>query len=310
MTNWPELITPFYRTLIDWSDPNDPLKKMVCFDPAENIKRVGDLSDPVGDQAHQVAPGLIHLYPGTALILTTAICPQHCRFCFRRDRQLTPPDWSKIYVYLKKHREISEIVFSGGDPLTLSSASWFVILKKLAPLSHLKTYRLYSRLPVVNPQTLKSSFFKLWPQDKNLSLVVHLNHPREITPEFLKLLAEFKQHGWFILSQTVLLKGINDNFDTLKELFSVLWQHGIKPYYLYHLDLAPGTGHFRLSIFQGLKLFKSLRGHLPGPAMPLYVLDLPGGFGKVPVSWLKKISPKTYQVANFQGKTATYFDRA
>jgi len=306
---WPQSIISHYRRLIDPTDSQDPLAKMVFYDSREENIAKTELLDPIGDQKHQVLPCLIHRYPGSVLVLTTPTCPQNCRFCFRRCLPPSPPpNWSKISAYIQKHPQIKEIIFSGGDPLTLTNPNWIQIIKNLKPIKHLHFFRLHSRLPIADPQALSPDFFSLWPDDKNLTLVVHVNHPREISPQTIKLLKTFRQHGWHFLSQTVLLKGVNDNSQVLKKLFLDLWQNGVKPYYLHHLDSVPGTSHFRLSISRGLKLFTGLRGHLPGPALPTYVLDLPGGFGKVPVSWLKKIGPKKYQVKNFQEKTIIYTD--
>jgi len=310
---WPQKISRYYRQLIDWKDPHDPLAQMLCFSSAEEDIKEGETDDPIGDNQKQILPGLIHRYPRTVLILTTNHCCQNCRFCFRKNlnRNNLKLNWPQIISYLKNHPQIWEVIFSGGDPLTLNNSQWQEIITKLKDISHLKSWRIHSRLPVADPLLLKNVFFKLWSHlDQNLSLVIHINHPREISPATIKLVDKFKKNKWTILSQSVLLKGVNDDQETLKQLFLKLWQTGVKPYYLHHLDQVKGTSHFRVSISSGLKLYQSLRGQIPGVCLPQYVLDLPGGYGKVPVSWLKKITPNTYQVKNFQGRTIIYQDPA
>ena len=267
--------------------------------------------DPIGDEQNQVLPGLIHRYPRTALILTTNRCCQNCRFCFRKNlnRNNLKLNWPQITSYLTNHPKIWEDIFSGGDPLTLKNPQWQKIITNLKDIPHVESWRIHSRLPIADPLSIKNNFFKPWQRlSQNLSLVIHVNHPREISPAAIQLVNKFKKNKWTILSQSVLLKGVNDNKETLKQLFLKLWQNGIKPYYLHHLDQAKGTSHFRVSISSGLKLYQSLGGQIPGVCLPQYVVDLPGGCGKVPVSWLKKIAPRTYQVENFQGRIITYKD--
>lgn len=310
---WPQKISRHYRQLIDRSNLNDPLARMLCFNLAEEDIKVGETDDPIGDKQHKVFPGLIHRYPSTVLILTTNRCCQNCRFCFRKNLNQAPfkLNWLQIVSYLKNHPKVWEVIFSGGDPLTLDNSEWQQIITELKDISHIKSWRLHSRLPIADPLSLKNDFFKLWSHlDQNLSLVIHTNHPKEISPATIKLVNKFKKNKWAVLSQSVLLKSVNDNQKTLKQLFSKLWQIGIKPYYLHHLDQAKGTSHFRVSIPAGLKLYQRLRGQIPGICLPQYVVDLPGGHGKVPVSWLKKITPRTYQVKNFQNKTVLYKDLA
>jgi len=306
--NWPEKITKHYRQLINWQDKNDPLAKMVCFNPLENEIKKGELVDPIGDHNKEVVPGLIHRYPSSVLALMTADCPQNCRFCFRKNLNFKI-DWQQIADYIKTNPQISEVIFSGGDPLILKINQWSTILNRLSRLKQIKSWRIHSRLPVVDPESLSNDFFKLWQKASgNLSLVIHVNHPQEISAKMLKLINKFRQNNWLVFSQTVLLKGVNDNQKILKQLFSKLWQNGIKPYYLHHLDKTKGTNHFRISIDDGLSLYQGLRGQIPGICLPEYVLDLPGGNGKVPVSWLKKIAKRKYQARNFKGKLIAYFD--
>lgn len=301
-----------YANLIHWSDPDDPLKKIALPQPTESDVQSYELGDPIGDQAKEAVPGLIHRYPDRALLLLTTYCHIHCRFCFRREVVSKPrlADVSAIATYLQQHTEIQEIIFSGGDPFTFPAGFVAALQEKFASLEHIRTWRWHTRLPVVNPESLTDPWLdQLVMPQKQTIVVVHVDHPREITPEMAHVVRSLQQRGVLILSQTVLLRHVNADHATLTELFRQLIQIGVKPYYLHHLDQAPGTHAYRLSIQEGLNLFNSLRGHLSGVCLPEYVLDLPGGYGKVPVRDLVRLSDNTYQATTFQGEKVTYLDQ-
>ncbi|MFA6918244.1 MAG: KamA family radical SAM protein [Candidatus Gracilibacteria bacterium] len=291
--NFPVLIPKFYSKLIDWNDTNDPLRKMVEFDPREEKIRKYELADPIGDKPKTVVPGLIHRYPDRVLLNLTNACAVHCRFCFRKNllgkqKILTDADLEKIYAYLEKHKEIWEVILSGGDPFMIPSGFLRKVLGKLGRIEHIRVIRFHTRIPVVSPGILVKNktielLKKALGKAKKLVVVVHINHPREITKEFQKTVREFQKIGALVLSQTVLLKDVNDNAKTLTELFRGLVESGVKPYYLHHLDAAKGTHHFRVSIEEGLKIFKKLRGNLSGICLPEYVIDMLDGSGKIPV---------------------------
>ncbi|MFA7685496.1 MAG: KamA family radical SAM protein [Candidatus Gracilibacteria bacterium] len=319
--NFSILIPEFYSKLIDWADPKDPLRKMAGFDPREEEIHKYEIVDPIGDKTKTVIPGLIHRYPDRLLVNLTSACAMHCRFCFRKNllHAVPSPDLKKIFAYLKKHKEIWEVIFSGGDPLMIPNKLLSEVLVKLNEIEHIKTVRFHTRIPVVDPniliknktiQLLKKSLDK----GKKLTIIIHINHAKEITKEFQKTVKEFQRIGALVLTQTVLLKNVNDNAETLSELFRGLIESGVKPYYLHHLDAAKGTHHFRVSVEKGKKIFQKLRGNLSSICLPEYVVDIPGGYGKIPVFWLKKMEKgdkkNIYTATNFEGKKIKYVDFA
>lgn len=312
------MVPKFYSKLINWNDPKDPLLKMVKIDDCENIIQDYEVDDPIGDKPKTVTHGLIHRYPDRVLLNLTQTCAIHCRFCFRKNLlvdDLPKIDLKKIFSYLKKHKEIWEVILSGGDPLIMSPTFLEKIIKEINKITHIKTLRIHTRIPVVDPvivskNSLVQLFEKSLSKDKKLVIVVHVNHPDEITKEFQTLVKKFQKTGAIILSQSVLLKGVNNDPKILTELFRELIESGVKPYYLHHLDLAKGTHHFRVSIEEGKKIFSSLRGNLSGICIPEYMVEIPGGLGKIPVQWLKKTGKKTYTAKNFEGKKVKYTDFA
>jgi lysine 2,3-aminomutase len=302
----------FYANLIDWHNPQDPLRLMVIPSALELQVKQYELADPIGDHTHEPVPGLIHRYPNRCLLILTTHCSVHCRFCFRRDVIGTPlpVDFRGIFKYLQEHQEIKEVILSGGDPATLPAVFLQRVVTELATLNHITTVRIHSRALAIDPVAVGEKWLLVIEKalQPNKVIVLHINHHREITPELESLVRRLHKSGILVLSQSVLLKGINTTVETLRELFSTLSAVGITPYYLHHLDKARGTDHFRVSIEEGKQLFTKLRGTISGHSVPDYVLDLPGGDGKVPVMWLHQISPGVYQVENFQGKTITYSD--
>lgn len=313
-----QLIPKFYSKLIDWNNPTDPLLKMVKKDNCENIVMDYEVSDPIGDKPKTVIPGLIHRYPDRVLLNLTQYCAIHCRFCFRKNLltgKIPKIDLKKIFSYLKSHKEIWEVILSGGDPLIMKPEFLKKIIKEINKITHVKTLRIHTRIPVVDPTIIsKNSLIQLFEKslsrDKKLVIVVHVNHAKEITKEFQTVVKKFQKIGAIILSQSVLLKDVNNDPKTLTELFRKLIESGVKPYYLHHLDPAKGTHHFRVSIEEGKKIFSSLRGNLSGICLPEYMVEIPGGLGKIPVQWLKKTSPKIYTAKNFEGKDVKYIDFA
>jgi len=309
---FPMRIPRFYADLINWKDPSDPLRLMVIPDIQEKNVKNYELEDPIGDKSHEPVPGLIHRYPDRCLLLFTTHCGVHCRFCFRRDvvGKVRPIDIQAVYKYLEKTPEIREVIFSGGDPSTFPSEFFENVLTPLSEIPHIKTIRVHTRGFVVDPTTFSQSWLKAFLGNgrSNRTIVLHINHPSEVTSELGEMVQKLKTAGVLILSQSVLLKGVNDNKETLLKLFNSLSEIGVKPYYLHHLDKARGTHHFRVSIEHGKKLFMSLRGQLAGYKLPEYVLDLPGGDGKVPVMWLRSKESGIYEVENFEGKLITYID--
>jgi lysine 2,3-aminomutase len=285
----PLRVPRYYLDLIDFADPADPLRRQVLPSSAEREVDPAELADPIGDDAHSPTPGVVHRYPDRALLLLTAACAVHCRFCFRREfvgqpaRALGPARLEAAYAYLAATPAIWEVILSGGDVLTLPDAFLRAALERLRAIPHLRVVRIHSRVPAVLPQRLTDELAALLRAHQPLYLVAHVNHPREVTAELAAAVGRLVDRGVPVLSQSVLMRGVNDDAGTLETLFRRLVEARVKPYYLHHPDLARGTGHFRVSIARGRALMRQLRGRVSGLCLPTYVLDVPGGLGKVPL---------------------------
>ncbi|MDO5561191.1 MAG: 4Fe-4S cluster-binding domain-containing protein [bacterium] len=318
MLDFSEQIPEFYRQLINWQDVDHcPLAKMLVASDKEQRIVAGENADPIGDHVNEVLPGLIHRYPHKVLLVLNQTCAGHCRFCFRRasdfTHQETKLDLAALAAYLKAHPEVDEFILSGGDPLLVETKKWQALKKVLLATSTIKTVRWHSRLPVFNPLALTpkraDDFFAL--SGKKIILVIHINHPQEISLAFTDLIKNLKKKfpELILKSQSVLLAGVNDTPTVLQQLCSRLKEIGIQPYRLYHLDQAPGISHFRVSVADGLALMQKLAQLLPSTSLPEYYLDLPVGRGKVPVASLQKTAtPHQYLATNHLGEKVLYFD--
>ena len=306
---FPILIPKYYVDLIDWKNPDDPLRKMVMTCNLENTIKSHELEDPIGDKSHSPVPGLVHRYPDRALLMFINICAVHCRFCFRKNMLgKNTANLEKSINYIKTHKEIWEVILSGGDPFMFTDHFMKNIMEKLRSISHLKIIRFHTRTPVVYPKRVSLDFVKLLAIAKRCIVVIHINHPQEITKEFVETVKKMQDSGVMLLSQTVLLRGVNDSATVLEKLFRGLVESGVKPYYLHHLDLTRGTDHFRISVAKGKEIVQKLRGNVSGVCLPEYVIDTPGGFGKIPVFWFSHVSKEEYQATNFEGKRIFYQD--
>ena len=282
-------VSPAIRALIDPTDPADPIARQFLPDIAELTVTADELADPIADEAHSPVKGIVHRHPDRVLLKTVSSCPVYCRFCFRREmvgpgkaNLLSPDDLSEALAYIQSHPEIWEVILTGGDPFILSPRRMAQITQALAETGHVKVVRWHTRVPVVEPERVTDEMAAALIAPGIASWVaVHANHPRELTGPARAAAARLAQAGVALVSQTVLLKGVNDDVDTLMALMRGFVEAGIKPYYLHHPDLARGTSHFRLGIEEGLALTRALRARMSGLAQPTYVLDLPGGFGKV-----------------------------
>jgi lysine 2,3-aminomutase len=286
----PLRVPTYYLDLIDWRDPHDPLRRQVLPDPAELATAPDELVDPIGDEAHSPVPGVVHRYPDRVLLLLTTACAVHCRFCFRREfvgkpmRTLSRDQLERAFAYVGEHREIWEVILSGGDVLAFPDRYLEIVLGRLRAIGHVRIVRFHSRVPAVWPDRLTPRLGELLRRFGPTYLVAHVNHPREVTPRLAEGIAHLVDRGIPVLSQSVLMRGVNDDAATLEALFRRLVEARVKPYYLHHPDLARGTGHFRVPIERGLELMRQLRGRVSGLCLPTYVLDTPGGGGKVPLT--------------------------
>lgn len=283
-------ITPLLESLIDPHDPDDPIARQ--FRPTIQELETGpeENADPIGDDAHSPLKGVVHRYPDRVLLKVLHACPVYCRFCFRREMvgpggdALSPTELDAALDHVRRTPKIWEVILTGGDPLLLSPRRMRSLIAALDEIDHLGVIRLHTRVPVADPDRVsKAMIDALSTGDKAVWVSVHANHPRELTPAALAALRRLNRAGIALVSQTVLLKGVNDDPDTLEALFRMLVKARIKPYYLHHADLAPGTGHFRTGLADGQAIMRSLRGRVSGLCLPSYVLDVPGGHGKVPV---------------------------
>lgn len=283
-------VTRDVAALIDISDPNDPIATQFLPSSAELQASAGELADPIGDAHWSPIPGIVHRYPDRVLLKPTLLCPVYCRFCFRREvvgknpAMLDPAALARAYDYIRQRPEIWEVVVTGGDPFILSARRLAAIVSALEAIAHLGVIRFHTRVPIVDADRVTARLVAALSAEKAVWVVIHANHPRELTPGAKSAVARLLRAGIPVLSQTVLLRGINDNAAVLEALFRGLVAMRVKPYYLHHADLARGTGHFRTGIACGQKLVQSLRGRVSGLCQPTYVLDIPGGYGKVPIA--------------------------
>lgn len=309
-------ISPVIAGLIDPRDPADPIARQFVPDAAELTLLPEEREDPIGDRPHSPVPGIIHRYPDRVLLKAVHVCPVYCRFCFRREMvgpqglgTLTPAEIDAAIAYIAGHEEIWEVILTGGDPLVLSPRRLAEILERLAPIPHVKIVRFHTRVPVVEPSRIDAELIMaLKTSGKATYVALHANHPRELTGEARAASARLIDAGIVMVSQSVLLRGINDNAEVLAALMRAFVETRIKPYYLHHPDLAPGTGHFRLSIEEGQALVASLRGRVSGLCQPTYILDIPGGHGKAVISaaTIAADGGGCYTVSDFRGGEHTY----
>jgi lysine 2,3-aminomutase len=284
-------VTPEMLALIDRGDPADPIARQFVPDRRELDRRPEELSDPIGDERHAPVPGVVHRYPDRVLLKVTHVCPVYCRFCFRRETvgPQGPPALSgqaldRAVAYIAADPAIWEVILTGGDPFMLSPRRIGDVTRRLGAVPHVKVLRWHTRVPVADPGRITPELVEaLQASGKTVYVAVHANHARELTEGARAACARLADAGIPLVSQTVLLKGVNDDAETLGELMRAFIEARIKPYYLHHPDLAPGTAHFRLSIAEGQAIVAELRRRVSGLAMPTYVLDIPGGDGKVPV---------------------------
>ncbi|MSP89490.1 MAG: lysine-2,3-aminomutase-like protein [Alphaproteobacteria bacterium] len=311
-------VTPDMIDLIDPADPADPIARQFAPDPAELTLRPGESGDPIGDEAHSPVKGIVHRYPDRVLLKPLHTCPVYCRFCFRREmvgpgaKALSAAELNAALDYIGTHKEIWEVIVTGGDPFMLSTRRLSTIMAALGRIPHVAVIRFHTRVPVAEPARVTPDLVAALKSDKAVYVAIHCNHARELTPAARQACRRLGRAGIPLLGQSVLLKGVNDNPATLEALMRALVAARIKPYYLHHGDLARGTGHFRTTIEEGQALMRALRGRVSGLCQPSYVLDLPGGHGKVPVGpgYLNRAGDGGYTVEDYRGRRHAYPEKA
>jgi len=283
-------ITPEMSALIDPLDAHDPIAAQFVPDARENITSPDDRDDPIGDEAFSKVPGIIHRYPDRVLLKLLHSCPVYCRFCFRREQVGQSGDMLKAseirdaLAYIRDHQEIWEVILSGGDPLMLSDRRLAEVVAELNDIQHVKIIRIHTRVPVVAPERITPDLISSLASKKPVYILLHCNHARELTEQARVACARLVDAGIPLLSQSVLLRGVNNSVEALRDLMRAFVECRIKPHHLHHPDLTRGTAHFRVSIEEGQALMRGLRGHISGLCQPTYILDIPGGHGKVPLS--------------------------
>jgi lysine 2,3-aminomutase len=304
-------LTPAMAALIDPRDPHDPIAKQFVPGTRELETRPQELGDPIGDHAFSPVEGIVHRYPDRVLLKLVNACAVYCRFCFRREMVgpgrggLSAPAFAAALDYIRGRPQIWEVILSGGDPLVLSPRRLKEAVARIAAVAHVKVIRVHTRVPVVASERITAALVRALRTPKATYLVLHANHPRELTEQARAACARFVDAGMPMLSQSVLLRGVNDDAETLGALMRAFVECRIKPYYLHHADLAPGTAHLRTTIAEGQALMRTLRGRYSGLCQPAYVLDIPGGYGKSPVG-PSYLSADGGEIEDFHGQRHRY----
>ncbi|MDA0751321.1 MAG: KamA family radical SAM protein [Verrucomicrobia bacterium] len=307
-------ITPYFFNLMDTNNPRCPIRRQVVPRVEETHQTSWDMSDPCGEDDHSPVPGLVHRYPDRVLFLVTDRCAAYCRYC-TRSRLVSnasgygfTPDYQRQIDYIRRHPEIRDVLLSGGDPLLLSDTKLEFLLKSLRDIPHLEFIRIGSRIPIFLPQRITPDLCEMLKQFHPLFMSIHTNHPRELTLEVKEGLERLANAGIPLGNQSVLLRGVNDSVPIMKALIQKLLMCRVRPYYLYQCDLISGSSHLRTSVRKGIEIMRQLRGHTTGYAVPQYVIDAPGGGGKVPINpeYILSHNSERVVIRNFEGKVFEY----
>jgi lysine 2,3-aminomutase len=311
-------ITPYYASLMAREDAFEPLRRTHIPVGTEYLKTPGEADDPLGEDGHSVVPGLVHRYPDRVLFLTTGFCSTYCRYCTRSrmvgeaggEYSFSVPQWERAIAYIEAHAEIRDVLLSGGDPLTLADEKLEWLLARLRAIKHVEFLRIGTKMPVVVPQRVTRSLTAMLRRFHPLWMSIHFTHPDELTPEVKEACARLADAGIPLGSQTVLLKGVNDDVEIMKKRVHGLLMARVKPYYLYQCDPISGSAHFRTSVEKGLEIIRGLRGHTTGYAVPTYVVDAPGGGGKIPLipDYVAGREGDDLLLTNFEGNLYRYPD--
>ncbi len=307
-------ITPYYASLIDPNDPHDPIRMQAVPSILETHADENDMADPLGEMDDSPVPHLVHRYPDRVLLLVTLQCSMYCRHCTRRravgeeDRAITEAALQKAVAYIRDHKEIRDVLISGGDPLTMGTAKLERIISSIRAIEHVEIIRIGTRVPVVMPMRITRELTDMLRRYHPIWINTHFNHPNELTPEAARACAAIVDAGIPLGNQTVLLRGVNDDAETMKRLLLGLVKMRVRPYYLYQCDLSCGIGHFRTRVETGIDIMHQLTGNISGYALPKYVIDAPGGGGKIPVGYDYVISrdDKEVLLENYRGQRYRY----
>jgi lysine 2,3-aminomutase len=307
-------ITPYFASLIDADDPHCPVRKQVLPTAREMVPFQSMMEDSLAEDKHSPVPGLVHRYPDRVLMLVTTQCASYCRYCTRSrivgdaTQQFSRKEFDAQIEYIENTPQIRDVLLSGGDPMVLAPRLLDMILSRLRAIPHLEIIRIGSRVPVFLPMRVNQEFCDMVSQYHPLWLNIHVNHPKEITPELAAACDRLTRAGVPLGNQSVLLAGVNDSVHIQRKLVHDLVKIRVRPYYLYQCDLVAGSGHFRTTVSKGIEIMEGLRGHTSGYAVPTYVVDAPGGGGKIPVApnYLLAQSPDKVVLRNFEGFITTY----
>ncbi len=307
-------ITPYFFNLIDREDPDCPIRRQMIPREEEMFTAPEELLDPVGEEGAMGVPGLVHRYPDRVLFLVTNVCAAYCRYC-TRSRLVSNaqgydfhPNFENAIRYIEEHPEVRDVLLSGGDPLLLSDQKLDYLLGRLRSIPHVEFIRIGSRVPVFLPQRVTPKLQEVFRQHGPIWMSIHVNHPRECTEELHGAMERLSYAGVPLGNQSVLLRGVNDDVETMKSLVHRLLMMRVRPYYLYQCDLITGSRHLRTDVRKGIEIIQALRGHSTGYAVPQFVIDAPGGGGKIPVNpeYVQQITEDEVIMRNFEGKEFRY----
>jgi lysine 2,3-aminomutase len=307
-------ITPYFFNLIDRNDPDCPVRRQVIPRGDEMAVSEEEMLDSLGEDAHSPVPGLVHRYPDRVLFLVTDRCAAYCRYCTRSRLVSNAQDYNfhpeheRALRYIEGHPEVRDVLISGGDPLLLSDRKLDHLLGRLRAIKHVEFIRIGSRIPVFLPQRITPELCELFKKHGPIWMSIHVNHPRECTRELKDACERLAFAGVPLGNQSVLLRGVNDDADVMKALVHRLLRMRVRPYYLYQMDLITGGSHFKVDVRKGIEIIRALRGHTTGYAVPQYVIDAPGGGGKVPINpeYIERITDDEVVFRNYQGETFRY----
>ena len=307
-------VTPHYFNLIERENPGCPIRRQIIPHVGEGAFSAAEMADPCGEDSHMPVPGLVHRYPDRVLFLVTDRCAAYCRYCTRSrvvsgaGEQELHTDFDEAIAYLEKHTEIRDVLLSGGDPLLFSDGKLDALLTRLRAIPHLEFLRIGTRVPIFLPQRITPELCRMLQKHHPLWMSIHTNHPRELTTEVRDALAMLANHGVPLGNQSVLLAGVNDSLPVMKSLVQKLLRCRVRPYYLYQCDLIQGSAHLRAPVHKGIEIIEGLRGHTTGYAIPQFVIDAPGGGGKVPInpSYVFFHDKEKVVFRNFEGRVFEY----